>query len=316
MAGSIASLKINDSSADDTEHSEFHSDELNEPLVHSRWWRYRQMLREPAAEFTGVMLLILFGAGVDCQVVLSSIPTVASFQRGDYLSINFGWAIGTAIGVWASAGISGGHINPAVTLALATWRGFPWKKVPAYMFAQLMGGVVGAALVYGNYFHAIDLFEGGRGVRTLKTASLFSTYTLDYMTNVSAFFSEMLATAVLLIAVLAITDRHNSPPPNGLLPLVLFILILGIGASLGMETGYAINPARDAGPRFLTAMVGYGSQVFTFRNHYWLWCPVVAPFVGAQIGTIFYDAFLYNGDDNRFMIRRKTVARRSGDKMV
>ncbi|KAJ7594245.1 putative aquaporin 4 [Mycena floridula] len=315
MAGSITSLTINDSSADDKEHSEFHSDELNEPLVHTRWWRYRQMLREPVAEFTGVMLLIIFGAGVDCQVTLSSIPTVASSQRGGYLSINLGWAVGAAIGVWVSGGISGGHLNPAITLALATWRGFPWKKVPAYMFAQLMGGVVGAALVYGNYFHAIDLFEG-RGVRTLKTASLFSTYALDYMTNVSAFFSEMLATAVLLIAVLAITDRHNSPPPNGLLPLVLFLLLLGIGTSLGMETGYAINPARDAGPRLLTAMVGYGSQVFTFRNHYWLWCPVIAPFIGAQIGTIFYDAFLYNGDDNRFMIRRKTVARHSGDKMV
>ncbi|KAG6908264.1 hypothetical protein DXG01_005529 [Tephrocybe rancida] len=131
---------------------------------------------------------------------------------------------------------------------------------------QLMGGLVGAALVYANYFHAIDIFEGGRDIRTLKTASLFSTYALDYMTQVSCFFSEFLATATMIIVVLATTDQGNSPPPNGLLPLTLFILILGIGAALGMQTGYALNPARDLGPRLLTSMVGYGRAVYTFRK--------------------------------------------------
>ncbi|GLB39785.1 putative MIP aquaporin (TC 1.A.8) family protein [Lyophyllum shimeji] len=282
---------------------------------HTWWWKYKQLLREPIAEFTGVMILIIFGTGVDCQVVLSTNPGVASAAKGEYLSISFGWAIGTAMGVWASAGISGGHINPAVTLALATWRRFPWKKVPGYIFAQLMGGLVGAALVYANYFHALDIFEGGRGIRTLKTAGLFSTYALDYMTHVSCFFSEFLATAVLLIVVLAVTDRHNSPPPNGLLPLTLFLLILGIGVALGMETGYAINPARDLGPRLLTSMVGYGKAVYTYRHHYWLWCPVIAPILGAQAGTMFYDAFLYNGDDSPFnepRASRKPLAETGG----
>jgi len=264
------------------------------------WWKYRQLVREPAAEFLGVMILIIFGTGVDCQVVLSTNPGVAASPKGDYLSISFGWAIGTAMGVWISAGISGGHINPAVTLVMATWRGFPWKKVPAYIFAQLMGGIVGAAIIYANYFHAIDIYEGGRGTRTLKTASLFSTYALDYMTNVSCFFSEFLATAVLVIVVLATTDNRNSPPPQGLLPLVLFILILGIGACLGMETAYAINPARDLGPRLLTSMVGYGKAVYTFRSQYWLWCPIIAPFIGSQVGAVVYDAFLYNGEDSPF----------------
>ncbi|KAF5392902.1 hypothetical protein D9757_001001 [Collybiopsis confluens] len=243
------------------------------------WWNYRQMIREVAAEFTGVMLLIIFGTGVVCQVVLSGNPEVAPSQKGEYLSISFGWAVvvsfltqlivtiilGAGLGVWASLGISGGHINPAVTLAFAVWRGFPWKKVPGYIFGQLMGGLVGGALVYADYFHAIDIFEGGRGIRTLKTASLFSTYALDYMTNVSCFFSEFLGTAVLIIVVFAVIDKPNAPPP-GLLPLVIFLLILGIGACLGMETGYAINPARDLGPRIFTAMAGYGKAVFTFRK--------------------------------------------------
>ncbi|KAJ6610467.1 aquaporin-like protein [Mycena sp. CBHHK59/15] len=313
MAPSSADSTIEKGSPQETEfhtisHEEHHVVEQSfiEP---NWWWKYRQTIREAAAEFTGVMILIIFGTGVDCQVVLSSVTAVASSQKGSYLSINFGWAIGTALGVWVSAGISGGHINPAVTLALAVWRGFPWKKVPVYIFSQVMGGLVGAALVYANYIHAIDLFEGGRHVRTLSTASLFSTYALPYMTNVSCFFSEFLATAVLLIVVLATTDPHNSPPPPGLLPLVLFILILGHGVSLGMETGYAMNPARDLGPRLLTSMVGYGSQVYTFRSQYWLWCPVIATFLGAQIGTIFYDVFLFNGPESR--VNRPDAAART-----
>jgi glycerol uptake facilitator-like aquaporin len=88
----------------------------------------------------------------------------------------------------------------------------------------------------------------------------------DYLTNVSCFFDEFLGTAILLICVLSFTDRSNGPPPDGLVPLALFILVLGIGSALGIQTGYAINPARDLGPRLLTAMVGYGGQVFSFRK--------------------------------------------------
>ncbi|EGN98476.1 hypothetical protein SERLA73DRAFT_183511 [Serpula lacrymans var. lacrymans S7.3] len=265
----------------------------------NRWCRIREYLREPAAEFFGIMFLIIFGVGGDLQVVLSSNPNVAPTSKGSYLSLNFGWAVGVALGVYVSGGISGGHINPAVTLALATVRNFPWKKVPIYMAAQLMGALCGAGIVYANYFHAIDLYEGGPGVRTVPgTASLFSTYALDYMTPVSCFFSEFLASAALMMVILAITDKRNNPPAPGLVPVALFITILGIGASLGMETSYAINPARDLGPRLLTAMVGYGRDVFTYRSQYWLWCPILAPFLGMQFGALFYDLFLFTGSES------------------
>ncbi|KII90844.1 hypothetical protein PLICRDRAFT_107336 [Plicaturopsis crispa FD-325 SS-3] len=280
----------------DDSHTTFYNPYTEYP---NRWARIRAPLREYAAEFLGTMVLVIFGTAVDCQVVLSTNTAVAASAKGDYLSISFGWACGTALGVWLSAGISGGHINPAVTLALAVWRDFPWRKVPGYIAAQLMGALCGAACVYANYFHAIDIFEGGRGVRTVPgTAALFSTYSADYMTNVSAFFDEFLGTAVLLLVVLAVTDRKNSPPPSGLVPLVLFITILGIGACLGMQTAYAINPARDLGPRILTAMVGYGKEVFTYRNQYWLWCAILSPILGAQVGTLIYDAFLYTGSES------------------
>ncbi|KAG6876545.1 hypothetical protein C0993_002363 [Termitomyces sp. T159_Od127] len=149
---------------------------------------------------------------------------------------------------------------------MATWRKFPWKKVPVYVASQLLGALVGAAIVYANYFHAIDVFEGGAGIRTLKTAGIFSTFAADYMTNVSAFFSEFLATAILVLVIFATTDRGNAPAPAGLLPLALFITFIGIAASLGMDTGFALNPARDLGPRLLTSMVGYGKAVYTFRQ--------------------------------------------------
>ena len=101
------------------------------------------------------------------------------------------------------------------------------------------------------------------------------------MTSVSCFFDEIVGTATLLLVVCAFTDRNNGPPPAGLVPLALFITILGIGASVVMQTGYAINPARDLRPLLFTAMAGYGKEVFTYRNQFWLWCPVIAPIVGA-----------------------------------
>ncbi|KAK6997254.1 aquaporin-like protein [Favolaschia claudopus] len=257
----------------------------------------RDMLREPIAEFLGVAILVIFGCGVNCSVLLSSAPGISFYPKGDYLAGCFGWAIGLCLGVWVAGGVSPAHINPAVTLAMATWRGFAWKKVPVFIFAQLLGGFVGAALVYGTYFHAIDTFEGGVGIRTLRTAGLFSAYSIGYMTNVSAFFTELLATAILVLVIVALTNTNNTAPP-ALFPLAIFIVMLGIGVSLGMQTGFAMNPARDFGPRLLTAAVGYPGTVFSFRHQYWLWNGIIAPIVGAQLAVALYDIFLCQEEDS------------------
>ncbi|KAF8180115.1 aquaporin-like protein [Pholiota molesta] len=264
----------------------------------SRWCIIRTIIREPMAEFAGVAVFVMLGTAVDCQVVLSTNKGVASSPKGDFLSVNFGWAIGLAMGAWVSGGISGGHLNPAVTLALASWRGFPWRKVPAYIFAQVLGGLFGAAVVYGNYASAIDIFEGGHGIRTRATGGLFATYALDYMSNISCFFVEFLGTALLVLMVLAATDKKNNSPPKGLLPLTLFLTLLGLGLGFGMQTSYAFNPARDFGPRLLLTFAGYGKQLYSYRSQYWLWCPIIGPIVGAQIAAIFYDLFL--NENGRF----------------
>jgi len=268
--------------------------------VASRWSKFRMIIREPCAEFIGVAILTGVGLGTNCQASLSSNSRVASSPKGEWTTVGLGWAAGAALAVWVSGGISGGHINPAVTLALATFRGFPWKKVPIYIISQLFGGIVGAALVYANYFHAISIVEGGSDVRSFTTAGLFAVYPLDYMTNVSAFFSEFLGTLLLMISILAMCDKRNMAPPDGLGPLIIFMAFLAITVALGMETSFGINPARDLGPRILTSMVGYGRAVYNFRRQYWLWCEIFAPILGAQAGVLLYDLLLYTGEDSVF----------------
>lgn len=162
---------------------------------------------------------------------------------------------------------SGGHLNPAVTLANCVYRKFPWRKFPVYFMAQLLGGMVGAALVYGNYRSAIDNFEG-HGVRTVtgntSTAGVFCTYPQPFMTRTGMFFSEFIASSILQIVIFSLVD-HAAP---ALMPLGLFFLIFGIGACFGWQTGYAINLARDFGPRLVTYMIGYGHEVWSAGGYY------------------------------------------------
>jgi aquaglyceroporin related protein len=122
---------------------------------------------------------------------------------------------------------------------------------------------------------------------------------VDYLPNGSAFFSEALGTAVLVLVIIATTDagRGAAVPPAGLFPLVIFVTLLGISAALGMQTSFSLNPARDFGPRLLSAAVGYRGAVFSYRSHYWLWTGVLGPIVGAQVAAGLYDLFLYNGPD-------------------
>lgn len=257
------------------------------------WPRIRHYIREPLAEFLGTMILILFGDGVVAQVVLSK------NTKGDYQSISWCWGIGVMFGVYCSGGISGGHLNPAVTLANCIFRGFPWRKLPIYTFAQMLGAFCGSLIVYGNYLNAINAFEG-YGVRTVTgdtaTAGIFCTYPAEFMTRTGMVFSEIIASSLLMIGIYAINDDENLAAGN-LSPIALFFLIFGIGASFGWQTGYAINPARDFGPRLASLAVGYGSEVFSAGGYYF-WIPIVAPCIGCTFGGFLYDALVYTGAES------------------
>ncbi|KAK8202196.1 glycerol channel [Zalaria obscura] len=257
------------------------------------WPRIRRALREPFSEFLGTFILIMFGDGVVAQVVLSN------GTKGDYQSISWGWGIGVMLGVYSS-GISGAHINPAVTFANCVFRKFPWRKFPIYMLAQVLGAMCASGVVYANYKSAIDTFEGGVGIRTVPgystnaSAGIFCTYPAAFMTKTGQFFSEFIASTLLMFLIYALKDDGNIGAGN-LTPLGLFFIIFGIGACFGWETGYAINLARDFGPRLMSYFLGYGHHVWAAGNYYF-WVPMVAPFFGCTFGGFLYDMLMFTGD--------------------
>ncbi|KAI1001192.1 hypothetical protein K3495_g7007 [Podosphaera aphanis] len=258
------------------------------------WWsQLRLALHEPFAEFLGVFLLVLFGIGSIAQVVLSN------GTRGSWLSICWGWGLGAMLGVYA-AGISGANINPAVTFTNCVLRKQPWNKFPIYAIAQILGAFCAAGVVYANYKSAIDAFEGGSTIRTVPgyspnaTAGIFATYPQEFMSTTGQFFSEFLASAILMFCIYVLQDEKNMGADK-LFPLALFFVIFGIGACFGWETGFAINMARDFGPRLMTYFLGYGNEVWTASGHYF-WVPAFAPFFGCLFGGWLYDVFLYTGE--------------------
>ncbi len=241
--------------------------------------------REAAAEFLGTFILIVFGVGVVAQVVLSA------GTSGQYLSINIAWGLAVTMGCYVAGGVSGGHLNPAVTLALAVYRGFPWGKVLPFMVAQTAGAFIAAATVYLTYREAFTALDGG--VRQITgsqgTAGIFATYPQAFLSSFpGGFIDQVVGTALLVLCIFAITDRRNAPAPGSLTPVIVGLLVLLIGATFGYNAGYAINPARDFGPRLFTAVGGWGGGVFSAANGWW-WVPIVAPCVGAVLGGAVYD---------------------------
>jgi MIP family channel proteins len=250
----------------------------------------RGTAREVAAEFLGTFVLIVFGVGVVAQFVLGG------GANGQYLSVNLGWGLAVTMGIYVSGGISGAHLNPAVTLALALRRGFSWSKVGPYIAAQFAGAFLASVLVFITYREALDRFDGG--VRqiggALGTAGIWATYPQPFL---SAFpggvIDQIVGTALLVGVIFALSDARNFAPPERLTPVLVGLLVMLIGATFGYNAGYAINPARDLAPRLFTAMAGWGGGVFTAGNGWW-WVPVVGPCIGGVLGGYVYDLVITN----------------------
>src|SRR5687767_6832514 len=248
----------------------------------------RSLVREMLAEFLGTFVLIVFGVGVVAQTVLSR------GTAGTTLSINVAWGLAVTMGCYVAAGVTGAHLNPAVTLALAVHRRFPWSKVAPYTLAQMAGAFVASAVVYATYHEALAAFDGGiRQVTGAQgTAGIWATYPQAFLSHFpGGFVDQVVGTALLVGVILAITDSRNSHAPAGLAPVIVGLLVVLIGATFGFNSGYAINPARDFGPRLFTALAGWGAEVFRAGNAWW-WVPVVAPCIGAVLGGWVYDLFV------------------------
>jgi glycerol uptake facilitator protein len=244
----------------------------------------RTLLGECSAEFAGTFILILFGVGVVAQVVAGGI--------GDHDSISWAWGIGVTLGVYVSARMSGAHINPAVTIALAAFRGFSWRKVVPYIGAQFLGAFVAALVVRWNYTEALNKFDPGL---TIKSQGVFSTLpgngSMDLGVGMwGGLRDQIIGTAILMLVILALVDLRNTAPAANLGPFLIGLLVVGIGMAWGTNAGYAINPARDFGPRLASALTGYGGGAFKdqFGDPYF-WVPIVGPIIGALVGALLYD---------------------------
>jgi glycerol uptake facilitator protein len=239
---------------------------------------------ELLAEFLGTFVLILFGIGVVAMVVLFPSANPGETIHGGYTNITLGWGLAVTMGIYIAGKISGAHLNPAITLALAVFRDFPWRKVLPYSIAQTAGALAAAALVYWNYlpvFRQVD-------PQLDHTAGVFTTFPAFPALPQAGFLDQVIGTALLVLLVLAVTDEFNMPPGANVAPLIIGLIVVAIGMSFGGMHGYAINPARDFGPRLFTALAGFHNNGLTDGARVW-WVPVLAPLLGGLAGAAVYD---------------------------
>jgi glycerol uptake facilitator protein len=242
------------------------------------------LLAETVAEFIGTLVLILFGNGVVAMVVLFGSGAAGEVVHGGFTNITLGWGLAVTMGVYLAGKISGAHLNPAVTIALAIYRDFSWRKVVPYIVAQVAGAFCGAGLVFWNYlpaFRAADpQFE--------RTAGVFTTFPAFPQVPSAGLLDQTIGTALLMLMILALTDERNQPVGANLTPVLIGAVVTAIGISFGGLHGYAINPARDFGPRLFTVVAGFKNNGLTDGSLVF-WVPIVGPILGGILGAAAYD---------------------------
>jgi glycerol uptake facilitator protein len=233
------------------------------------------------AELIGTAILIILGDGVVAGVLLAK----SKAQNSGWIVITAGWGFAVAVAVYAVGSFSGAHINPAVTIGFAANGTLPWGDVPVYLAGQFVGAFIGAVVVYLHYLpHWGETEDPGLKLAVFSTGPAIRN-------PVANTISEVIGTFVLVFGVLAIV-ANAEPGTSGLTPLLIGLLVFGIGLSLGGPTGYAINPARDLGPRIAHAVLpiaGKGSSDWEYS-----WVPVVGPVIGGVLGALAYTALFTN----------------------
>ena len=229
------------------------------------------------AETIGTCLLILLGDGVVAAVLLNK----SKAQNSGWIVITFGWGFGVMAGAYAVGQFSGAHLNPAVTLGLWINGNIDGGDVPKYLIGEFAGAMLGAILVWAAYYvHWAETEDPGLKLSVFCTGPAIRNYPANVVT-------EVIGTIVLVFGILAFVDPGNKGPgASGLTTLLVAFLVVGIGLSLGGPTGYAINPARDLGPRIMHAILpipGKGTSDWAYA-----WVPVVGPLIGGAIGAAFY----------------------------
>jgi glycerol uptake facilitator protein len=252
-------------------------------------------------EFFGTFLLVFFGCGSVCAAVLTG-AQVGIFQ------VAIVWGIGISTAIYLTGSLSGAHLNPAVTLALAGWNGFPWKRVPGYVAAQGLGAFAASAVLYVAFSGPLRLFEASHGIVRGQAGSEasamvfgeffpnpagrpFDSKALAMIGPATAFYVEALGTAVLVLVILCTTDGKNRSRPGPLTAASIGLTITLLISLLAPLTMAGFNPARDFAPRVFSALAGWGSLVFTANGGGWLTVYIIGPIVGGQMGAILYRLF-------------------------
>lgn len=244
------------------------------------------LMQELWAEFFGTMILLVFGCGVVANVVFSPrLKGFGVFTNGagyDWNTINMGWGFAVAMAVYVAGGITGAHLNPAVTLAAVLRRGMSFGKAIGYWIVQVLGAMAGAFIAYQAY---LGNFIKDGYMNIFYTGAANDAYSIG-----NSMFVEALGTFFLVLFIYAIVDNvYNLGPAGNLWPLLVGFAVYSIGLSLGGPTGYAINPARDFGPRLVAAMLGDNGA---FSGSYWLMVPVIGPLIGGALGAYAYDCLV------------------------
>ena len=234
---------------------------------------------ELLAEFFGTLVLILFGNGVVAMDVL--------FNKGGYTNITIAWGLAVTMGIYIAGRTTGAHLNPAVTLTVAVFRGFPWKKVVPYVLVQVAGAFVAAAVVFWNYHPQFLKIDPALD----HTAGVFTTFPAFPQQPMAGLLDQTIGTGLLLLMIFAITDERNTPPGANMTPLMVGLIVVVIGMAFGGMHGYAINPARDFGPRLFTVAAGFKNNGLTDGAAVF-WVPIVGPLLGGLIGGALYDIFI------------------------
>jgi len=241
------------------------------------------LMAELVAEFLGTLVLILFGNGVVAMVVLFGHGVPGEVVNGGFTNITLAWGLGVTMGIYVAGKITGAHLNPAVTITLAAFRGFPWIKVLPYCIVQTVGAFVAAAIVFWNYRLAFLKTDP----QLDHTAGVFTTFPAFPATLSAGLLDQIIGTALLLLMIFAITDERNQPP-GALVPLMVGLVVVVVGMSYGGMHGYAINPARDFGPRLFTVVAGFKNNGLTDGSMVF-WVPIAGPIIGGLIGGLVYD---------------------------
>lgn len=279
--------------------------------LHTHWSVIRLRFREPLAELLAVVCQLTLGFCTNLAIACSK------DTAGNAVSAAWSWGLATMVGIYIAGGISGAHLNPAMSIMLWVYRGFPLRKIPAYALAQVLGAFIAALISFGLFRNSIaELASTGTGTASTTAVTAFLTSPRNtWIDPATAFFTEFTGTAIMSVAILALGDDSNAPPGAGMNALVIGLVSTVISGALGWNTGLAMNPARDLGPRLALLALGYGADV-TFGSgggggggSYWFWGPWCGPILGALFGALLYDGAIFVGGESPVNYPRRRIKR-------